>query len=55
MAFKMDDRRIGEASDIELGTRRAAALLSLSLPGTVYIYQGDELGLWEVEDLPEEL
>jgi alpha-glucosidase len=56
-AFKMDDRRIGEASDLELGTRRsrAAALLSLSLPGTAYIYQGDELGLWEVEDLPEEL
>ena len=56
-AFKMDDRRIGEASDIELGTRRAraATLLSLSLPGTAYIYQGDELGLWEVEDLPEEL
>ena len=56
-AFKMDDRRIGEASDIEIGTRRAraAALLSLSLPGTAYIYQGDELGLWEVEDLPEEL
>jgi alpha-glucosidase len=56
-AFKMDDRRIGDSSDIELGTRRAraATLLSLSLPGTAYIYQGDELGLWEVEDLPEEL
>jgi alpha-glucosidase len=56
-AFKMDDRRIGDISDIELGTRRAraATLLSLSLPGTAYIYQGDELGLWEVEDLPEEL
>jgi alpha-glucosidase len=56
-AFKMDDRRIGEASDIDLGTRRAraATLLSLSLPGTAYIYQGDELGLWEVEDIPEEL
>jgi alpha-glucosidase len=53
----MDDRRIGEASDIDLGTRRAraATLLSLSLPGTAYIYQGDELGLWEVEDIPEEL
>jgi alpha-glucosidase len=41
-AFKMDDRRIGDSSDIELGTRRAraATLLSLSLPGTAYIYQG---------------
>ena len=55
--FQMSDRRIGEASDLELGTRRAraAALLALSLPGTVYIYQGDELGLWEVEDIPDEL
>lgn len=43
--------------DLELGTRRAraAALLSLALPGGAYIYQGEELGLWEIEDLPEEL
>jgi alpha-glucosidase len=42
--------------DLELGTRRAraAALLTLSLPGAVYIYQGEELGLPEVEDLPTE-
>lgn len=41
--------------DRELGTRRAraAALLMLALPGSAYVYQGDELGLWEVEDLPE--
>ena len=41
-------------TDLELGTRRAraAALLMLSLPGAVYIYQGEELGLPEVEDLP---
>jgi len=40
--------------DLELGARRAraAALLTLSLPGAVYIYQGEELGLPEVEDLP---
>ena len=25
------------------------------LPGCVYLYQGDELGLWEVEDIPDEL
>lgn len=42
-------------TDIELGRRRAraAALLMLALPGGAYIYQGDELGLPEVEDLPE--
>jgi alpha-glucosidase len=41
--------------DAGLGTRRAraAALLMLALPGDVYLYQGEELGLWEVEDLPE--
>ena len=56
-AFSMSDRRIGVPSDLELGTRRAraAALLTFSLPGGVYIYQGDELGLPEVEDLPDEL
>lgn len=41
--------------DPELGLRRAraAALLMLSLPGSVYLYQGEELGLPEVADLPE--
>jgi len=33
---------------------RAAALLSLSLPGAAYIYQGEELGLWENEAIPPE-
>jgi alpha-glucosidase len=44
-----------ETLDRELGTRRAraAALLMFALPGSAYVYQGDELGLWEVEDLPE--
>ncbi len=43
--------------DLELGTRRAraAALLMLALPGGAYVYQGEELGLWEVEDLPDAL
>ncbi|MFF7411978.1 glycoside hydrolase family 13 protein [Streptomyces lydicus] len=43
--------------DLELGVRRAraAALLMLSLPGGAYVYQGEELGLAEVEDLPEEV
>lgn len=41
-------------TDNDLGRRRAraAALLELALPGTAYVYQGEELGLPEVEDLP---
>ncbi|UGQ43773.1 glycoside hydrolase family 13 protein [Rhodococcus aetherivorans] len=44
-------------SDLTLGTRRAraAALLMLALPGGAYLYQGEELGLEEVTDLPAEL
>jgi alpha-glucosidase len=43
--------------DLALGTRRAraAALLTHALPGCAYVYQGEELGLWEVEDIPDEL
>ena len=43
--------------DAELGNRRAraAALLLLSLPGSVYLYQGEELGLPEVTELGEEV
>jgi alpha-glucosidase len=46
----------GTPVDLELGTRRAraAALLSLSLPGATYVYQGDELGLWENENIPHD-
>ncbi|OJF11984.1 alpha-glucosidase [Couchioplanes caeruleus subsp. caeruleus] len=46
-----------EPVDPALGRRRAraAALLMLSLPGGAYVYQGEELGLEEVEDLPEEV
>ncbi|MET0578201.1 MAG: alpha-amylase family glycosyl hydrolase [Ilumatobacteraceae bacterium] len=41
----------------ERGVRRAraAALLMLALPGGAYVYQGEELGLPEVVDLPDEL
>ncbi|MCW2973299.1 MAG: alpha-glucosidase, partial [Thermoleophilia bacterium] len=41
--------------DLEVGTRRAraAALLMLALPGGAYVYQGQELGLPEVEDIPD--
>ncbi|MGY1787705.1 glycoside hydrolase family 13 protein [Geodermatophilus sp. SYSU D00698] len=43
-------------ADLALGLRRAraAALLTLALPGGAYLYQGEELGLPEVEDLPED-
>ncbi len=43
--------------DFELGSRRAraAALFELALPGCVYLYAGEELGLPEVLDLPDEL
>jgi alpha-glucosidase len=39
------------------GTRRARAalLLMLALPGGAYIYQGEELGLPEVLDLPDDV
>ena len=38
----------------ELGTRRAraAALMELGLPGSAYVYQGEELGLFEVANIP---
>jgi alpha-glucosidase len=34
---------------------RAAALLTFALPGCAYVYQGDELGLPEVTELPDEV
>ncbi|MBF4574597.1 glycoside hydrolase family 13 protein [Frondihabitans sp. VKM Ac-2883] len=42
--------------DRPLGLRRAraATLLMLALPGSAYLYQGEELGLPEVTDLPDE-
>ncbi|MFE9915545.1 glycoside hydrolase family 13 protein [Micromonospora sp. NPDC005553] len=52
--FSFAAKREGTPTDLELGTHRAraAALLSLSLPGAAYVYQGEELGLYEVEDIP---
>ena len=43
--------------DAERGARRAraAALLTFALPGSVYVYQGDELGLPEAWELPVEV
>ncbi len=41
--------------DAELGLRRAraATLLMLALPGSAYLYQGEELGLQEVAEIPD--
>jgi alpha-glucosidase len=43
--------------DVALGTQRAraATLMMLALPGSSYLYQGEELGLPEVTDLPDEV
>ncbi|PNE42037.1 MULTISPECIES: glycoside hydrolase family 13 protein [Streptomyces] len=38
-----------------LARARAATLLMLALPGSAYLYQGEELGLPEVTDLPAEV
>ena len=48
-------RRRGDA-DLDLGVRRARAaiMLQLALPGATYLYQGEELGLPEVFDLPDD-
>ncbi|WP_243730559.1 glycoside hydrolase family 13 protein [Nesterenkonia salmonea] len=45
-----------EDVDVDLGLRRAraATLLMLALPGSSYLYQGEELGLQEVGDIPAE-
>jgi len=47
--------RVGDP-ELRAGMRRAraAALLMLALPGSAYIYQGEELGLPEVVELPDE-
>ncbi|WP_406399135.1 glycoside hydrolase family 13 protein [Streptomyces sp. NBC_00879] len=51
--FDFAKKRFGTPTDLSTGTRRAraAALLSLALPGCVYLFQGEELGLPEA-DIP---
>lgn len=44
----VEDRAVG------LRRARAATLLMLALPGAAYLYQGEELGLPEVADIPED-
>jgi alpha-glucosidase len=55
-SFAFATKRRGTPTDLVLGRRRAraAALLVAALPGALYVYQGDELGLDEVQDLPVE-
>ena len=50
-AFAFDRKRFGTPTDGDLGRRRAraAALLAMALPGAFYLFQGEELGLPEVE------
>jgi alpha-glucosidase len=50
-------REVTRYGDGETGRRRAraAGLLMLALPGGAYVYQGQELGLAEVTDLPEDV
>jgi alpha-glucosidase len=43
------DRMLGERR------ARAAIMILLALPGSIYVYQGDELGLHEVGDLPRDV
>ncbi|MFZ4718707.1 MAG: glycoside hydrolase family 13 protein [Ilumatobacteraceae bacterium] len=49
--------QLAREHDLAMGTRRARAsvLLMAALPGSCYVYQGEELGLPEVEDLPPEV
>jgi alpha-glucosidase len=55
-SFAFESKRAGTPTDLARGARRAraAALLTMALPGSMYIYQGEELGLPEVEDIPSE-
>jgi alpha-glucosidase len=55
-SYTGDNLRNSQAPvDVETGTHRAraGALLELALPGSVYLYAGEELGLPEVLDIPD--
>jgi alpha-glucosidase len=56
-SFSFEAKRAGTPTDLARGTRRAraAAVLTMALPGSMYVYQGEELGLPEVEDIPSHL
>ena len=50
-SFAFSAKRFGTPTDVDLGSQRAraASLLVAALPGSLYIYQGDELGLPEAD------
>jgi alpha-glucosidase len=54
--FAFEAKREGTPTDLVRGARRAraAALVAMALPGSMYIYQGEELGLPEVENIPSD-
>jgi alpha-glucosidase len=56
-APRVQPTQLREAGDRKLGLRRAraATLLMLALPGSAYLYQGEELGLPDVTDLPDDV
>jgi alpha-glucosidase len=55
-AWLMSDGTAPRVDDaVGLRRARAAALLMLALPGSAYVYQGEELGLPEVADLPRDV
>jgi alpha-glucosidase len=52
-AWLMSDGTLPLSDEVAgLRRARAATLLMLALPGSSYLYQGEELGLHEVSDLP---
>lgn len=55
--FSFQGKTFGVESDLAVGDDRARAAIMLvaALPGSLYIFQGEELGLPEVEDLPLEV
>jgi alpha-glucosidase len=55
-SFAFEAKREGTPTDLDRGRRRAraAALLAMALPGSLYVYQGEELGLPEVENIPSD-
>src|SRR5690606_5583553 len=48
------ERGVPVDAALGLARARAATLMMLALPGSAYLYQGEELGLPEVFDLPDE-
>jgi alpha-glucosidase len=50
------ENRLNHNLDLELGLKRAnaASLLIMALPGSTYLYQGEELGLHDVLNIPSD-